>query len=218
MKDLTTNQSRVLEYIVQRAFDGQPLPQAREICEYMSLRSATSGYQYLNALAAHGYLDVQQHGRGLPAEIRLTRKALRYLLRTPLVEGYIPAGDLDYRENGGEDPAHIVGIQELIPSARPGDFLIRVKGDSMIDAGIRDGEYALIRPSRKPRQGDICAVWVEGEGGTLKSVFQEGETVRLVPFNPKYTTQIFPASEVKIQGVLVATLNIAMHQTRKGRS
>ena len=66
-----------------------------------------------------------------------------------------------------------------------------------------------IRPEVEPSDGDICAVWIEGDGGTLKRVFLEGETVRLVPENEKYAPQRISADRVRIQGVLVATVNVS---------
>lgn len=208
MKDLTHNQTRVLQYIVHCTSKGEPVPAANEISAYFSLSSASSGYQYLSALAKRGYLDIQQRGKGSRSDIRVTRKTMDYFSRTPLLRGHIPAGDLDLSPLQNDDHQNIIGIQQLIPSARPGDFLIRVKGNSMIDAGIEDGDLALIRPKKIPKQGDICAVWVDGEGETLKSLISEGDSVHLVPYNENFPKKTFPASDVRIQGVLVATLGI----------
>jgi len=70
------------------------------------------------------------------------------------------------------------------------------------------GQYAIVRPGIQPNDGDICAVWVEGEGGTLKRIFREGSRIRLVPSNPKYSEATYPADKVIIQGILIASVNI----------
>ena len=79
----------------------------------------------------------------------------------------------------------------------------------MIGAGIREGAMVQIRPEVEPSDGDICAVWVVGDGGTLKRVFLEGETVRLVPENERYAPQEISADRVRIQGVLVAMVDVS---------
>jgi SOS-response transcriptional repressor LexA len=80
----------------------------------------------------------------------------------------------------------------------------------MKEAGISGGAMVQIRPEVEPSDGDICAVWVEGDGGTLKRVFREGETVRLVPENEKYDPQEVSADRVQIQGVLIATVDVSI--------
>jgi repressor LexA len=99
-------------------------------------------------------------------------------------------------------------IEDLIPDIRPGDFFLRVTGDSMIDAGLEPGQYVVIRPELPLRNGEICAVWVDGSGATLKRVYFDAELIRLVPANTRYHTQIYRADEVRIQGILVASFSI----------
>src|SRR5947208_998098 len=89
-------------------------------------------------------------------------------------------------------------IEDLVPGIRPGDFFLRVVGDSMIEAGLQPGQYVVIRPALPERNGEICAVWVEGSGATLKRVYFDAELVRLVPANPNYAVQIYPAEQVRI--------------------
>lgn len=107
-----------------------------------------------------------------------------------------------------EEEEHITRIEDLVPGIRPDDFFLIVEGDSMIDAGLQPGQYVVIRPEIPLRNGEICAVWVEGIGATLKRVYFDHDLIRLVPANPNYSVQIYPADEVHIQGVLVAALAI----------
>lgn len=112
--------------------------------------------------------------------------------------GSIPAGPLDETVAGAED----IG-EELLPW-RPGDFLLRVRGDSMIGDGILDGDKVLIRPGVEPRAGEIAAVQVgETHEATLKHVFAlpESGQVRLRASNPGYRDVVVPAETVKIAGV-----------------
>jgi len=99
-------------------------------------------------------------------------------------------------------------IEDLVPEIADGDFFLTVEGDSMIGAGLEHGQYLVMRPNVPPQEGDVCAVWVEGYGSTLKKVYREGDVVRLVPANPDYDQIIVPAERVRIQGVLIAALAI----------
>ena len=107
-----------------------------------------------------------------------------------------------------EDNDGIHRIEDLVPGIRPGDFFLMVEGDSMIDAGLVPGQYVVIRPEMPQRNGEICAVWVEGLGATLKKVYADDGAVRLVPANPRYPTMVYPMEQVRIQGVLVAGVAI----------
>ncbi len=120
--------------------------------------------------------------------------------------GMIPAGTArDQPEDLRNEPAR---IEDLVPGIRPDDYFLVVDGDSMIDAGLLDGQYVIIRPDIPPRNGDICAVWVEGLGSTLKRIYFDQDVIRLVPANTKYQPMYIPADRVRVQGVLVAALAV----------
>jgi SOS-response transcriptional repressor LexA len=70
----------------------------------------------------------------------------------------------------------------------------------------------LMRPGEKPNPGDICAVWVDGDGGTLKRVYPGDKTIQLMPENDEYDPMEVDTDRVRIQGVLVATVDISVAQ------
>lgn len=120
--------------------------------------------------------------------------------------GQVPAGPL-----GGiaEDVRWVHGLEDLL-GLRAGDFLLEVRGDSMNRLGIEDGMMAVLRPGAAT-PGAICALWVDGEGGTLKEVYpQEDGSVRLVPrsTNPRHRPVVIPAEQVRVQGRLIRVLGI----------
>lgn len=125
--------------------------------------------------------------------------------------GSIIAGEPVEEPEDNDD--EIKRIEDLVPDIRPGDFFLMVQGDSMIEAGLAPGQYVVIRPEMPKHDGEICAVWVDGLGATLKRVYADDGMVRLVPANPKYSPMTYPAEQVRIQGVLVAGVAI----TRFGR-
>ncbi|MEH6756538.1 MAG: transcriptional repressor LexA [Parasphingorhabdus sp.] len=96
-----------------------------------------------------------------------------------------------------------------VPAALLGSgehYALEVSGDSMIEAGILDGDYALIQRTETARNGEIVVALVHDEEATLKYLFKENGQVRLDPANPAYEPQIFGAGEVRIQGKMAGLL------------
>ena len=83
-------------------------------------------------------------------------------------------------------------------------YVLRVRGDSMIDAHIADGDFVLIRPQTTARNGDIVVAQVEENGVTLKTFFKEKDKVRLQPANANYPAMYF--DDVRIQGKLIGVI------------
>lgn len=95
-----------------------------------------------------------------------------------------------------EVPSHVVGDGE--------HYALTVSGDSMIEAGILDGDVAIVRRTEKAENGAIVVALIEEHETTLKRLRARGDKVALEPANPTYETRIFPAAHVRIQGRLVA--------------
>jgi repressor LexA len=85
-------------------------------------------------------------------------------------------------------------------------FALEVSGDSMVEAGILDGDYALIRKTQTARDGEIVVALVRGEEATLKYLRREGQKIRLDPANSSYKPQYYDANEVEVQGRLAGLL------------
>lgn len=206
MKPLTQRQKEILEYLLSFQQKVGRTPTGPEIAQHFGFKDHSSAYQHLELLAKKGYVEISQFGRRRPRGMRLSESAQRMFAPSWPLLGSIPAGPLS--EVLGEITEQVHGLEDLIPNLQQHDYFLVVGGDSMIEAGLRPGQYVIVRPGVEPKQGDICAVWVEGKGGTLKHVYFEGERVRLVPANPAYRPETYPADEVRIQGVLVAALAV----------
>lgn len=122
------------------------------------------------------------------------------------VLGVIRAGPLE--EAVATQTDNVLEAGGLLPHA-PGDFLLRVRGDSMINEGILPNDLVLLRPGIEVPQGGIAAVLVGSEEGeyageceaTLKRVYREGESVRLQAGNPAYPDLLLPGRAVQVAGV-----------------
>lgn len=171
-----------------------------DLVDVLKLANESSLTPTLGIMARNGYIAVQGGGsKGRPRFVRLTPKG-RLALGVgglPLL-GFIPAGPLS---EALAEPETVLDERDLLPY-RPGDFLLRVKGDSMIGDGILDGDKVLLRPDVDFHDGEIAAVMVGADHeATLKRVFVQGEEVVLRASNPRYPDLIVPAREVKVAGV-----------------
>jgi repressor LexA len=211
-KGLTARQKEVLDFIISfQEETGRP-PTGPEIATHFGFKDHSSAYQHIKLLEKKGYVEFLQLGRGRPTGIRLGAIAQEMLEPTWPLLGGIPAGPLsEVLVEGNRKVRH---LQDLIPDLQPGDYLLVVSGDSMIEAGLHSGSYVVVRPKLQPRQGDICAVWVDGEGGTLKQVYFENNQVKLCPANRAYQPKTYNADQVRIQGVLVASFAVQSFKTR----
>lgn len=208
MNSLTNTQKEILEYLMQYQQKNGRTPTGPEIAREFGYSQPRTAYDHLERIEKKGYLDIKQPSKRGTLNLKITEKAEKLFDPGFPILGSIPAGPVS---EVGEDlkEGQISSLTDLVPTMKEGDYFLRVDGDSMIGAGIREGAMVQIRPEVEPSDGDICAVWIEGDGGTLKRVFLEGETVRLVPENEKYAPQRISADRVRIQGVLVATVNVS---------
>jgi repressor LexA len=131
------------------------------------------------------------------------------LLRVPIL-GAIAAGEPILAE--AREPKNPEGWVELPESMlRNSDklFALRVKGDSMIDASVLDGDVVVLRHQETANDGDMVAAWIAGdEETTLKYLYREGRNVRLEPANPAYQPIIREADKVRINGKVVSVIRV----------
>jgi repressor LexA len=206
MRQLTKRQKEILDFII--AFhdrDGR-FPTGPEIAENFGFKDPSPAYQHLDALETKGFIKIKRFGYGRPTAIQLSDRGHATLLPSWPLLGSISAGPLTDVVDAPEK--RLSKLTDVIPQLHPNDFFLVVSGDSMIGADILPGQLVVVRPDAAPKSGDICSVWVEGEGATLKYVYPEEDSIRLVPANPRYQPHTYPADQVKIQGVVIAALAV----------
>ncbi|WCR10012.1 transcriptional repressor LexA [Paracoccus stylophorae] len=104
------------------------------------------------------------------------------------------------------DAAHHVAVPGTMLSGREHHYALEVKGDSMIEAGINDGDVVVIREQDNAENGDIIVALIEGHEATLKRYRRKGAMIALEAANPAYETRILPEESVRIQGRLVGLI------------
>jgi repressor LexA len=186
-------------------------PSVREIAVAVGLSSTSAVHHHLQMLEREGYLE---RGAAQSRAIRLTPTAAIQLGLThelvpqsitaeahvlPVIGEIAAGGPIEAYQDASETMA----IPDLL--APSGDaYVLRVRGDSMIEEHIADGDFVLIRPQTTARNGDIVVAQVEENAVTLKRFFREKDRVRLQPANPAYQPQFY--DDVRIQGKLIGVI------------
>jgi len=177
-------QAELLRYITDRVNDGLP-PTVREICKEFDIKSTSSAHKYLKELVAAGYITM---GEGTNRSIRLVQR--ERTVSVPLL-GVVTAG---------QPILAVEQVEEYIPFRyAKGDsadlFALHVRGESMIDAGILDGDIIVARKTSIARNGEIVVAMVEDEA-TVKRFYKENGHYRLQPENPTMEPIIVPEASV----------------------
>jgi repressor LexA len=194
---LSRAQHKTLDFIRQFILRHGYAPSLAEIAAGLGLRSKGSLHKHVQALAKAGYLTVQA---GQERGLRLTGQVEAQLHSLPLL-GRIAAGR-PIEAIQGEDTLNLVEF--LLGPER---FALRVQGDSMIEAGILDGDTVVIERRDTARNGDIVVALIDGEEATLKRLRHKGrDQIELLPANARLLPMVYPAERVRIQGVLVGQL------------
>ncbi|MDQ6809563.1 MAG: transcriptional repressor LexA [Verrucomicrobiota bacterium] len=193
---LTDRQRGVLEFIQSEQRDKGMTPSTREIQQHFGFASQTSVMQYIDALARKGFLD--RHARKARALITPVQKVR--ITDIPIY-GQIPAGMAALTEQTIE--GHIsLDTRSVNASKNARTFALRVRGDSMIDAHILDGDIVILEDRKEVQNGDIVAALIDGETTLKRYVTNHGRPF-LKAENPMYP-DLVPARELRVQGVMVS--------------
>ncbi len=202
---LTTRQQEILEFIERTVGERGYPPSVREIGEAVGLASPSTVHSHLHTLQRLGYLRrdptkpramevTADTASGTTAERRPTR-------HVPLV-GDVAAGVGVLAQEQVEElvplPADLTGDGEL--------FMLRVRGDSMVDAGILDGDFIVARVETKVTDGDVVVAGIPGEEATVKTYRRRGRVVVLEPSNTAMEPMEFAPDEVEVYGKVVTVL------------
>jgi repressor LexA len=171
--ELTQRQNQVLQFITSYSENKGFPPSQREIAGHLNVSGTLPVMKHLGALERKGYIKRENVNRGIVLQTNTTRS-----ISLPIV-GTVRAGNLapaieDIQGHFSVDPMAVRGAD---------CFFLRVKGDSMINAGILDGDLAMIRPQQTAENKDTVVAMIDGEV-TLKWFHKEKDHIRLQPANP----------------------------------
>ena len=193
---LTRRQQEIYDYLRDNADAFDHPPSYDELCRVLGLSSRGSLYKHVQALVAAGLVEPMD---GMHRGIRLAEQG-QAEEGIPFL-GTIAAGrpiEAVARPEYMQVPPELLGSQ---PS-----YVLRVRGDSMIEESILDGDYVVIEQRDSARNHDIVVALIGNEEATLKRIEQQPGTVILHPANPTMSPMVYAPEQVTIQGVLVGLL------------
>ncbi|MBC7767866.1 MAG: transcriptional repressor LexA [Phycisphaerales bacterium] len=220
---LTAKQKELLLYIHERIKETGVSPSFDEMKEALDLASKSGIHRLITALEERGFLRRLPHRARALEVLKMPESAAP--AAPPKGRGaFRPSVVAEGRSNGGGYGVPILGqIAAGVPIealqteigriSAPEDllgsgdhFALEVKGDSMIQAGILDGDVVIIKRTEVAESGDIVVALIDNEEATLKRLRKRGNSIALEAANPAYETRIFGPDRVRIQGKLVAMI------------
>ncbi len=202
---------RIIDYIAATVRESGYPPSVREIAAAVGLASTSAVHHHLSGLEKEGLLErdaTQSRALRLkPAAMLsnrvgsdvLTSKTERSANTIPVIGEIAAGGPIEAYQEATET----VAVPDIINTSSD-TYVLRVRGDSMVDAHIMDGDLVVIREQQTALDGDIIVAQVEENAVTLKRFFKERDRVRLQPANDAYEPQFYP--NVRIQGKVVGVI------------
>jgi len=198
VQPLTKRQREILDYLNDFIQQHGYAPSLEEVGRRFGLSSLATVHKHLTNLQQKGFIK-RAWNRSRSVELLPTRTTAR-AVELPLL-GYVAAGAPIEAVIGSETievPESLVGKRDT--------YVLRVKGDSMIDEQIRDGDLVIVEDRRSADDGETVVALLSGTDVTLKKLYRENGNVRLQPANPSIQPIVVPADQVQIQGVVIGVM------------
>src|SRR5262249_44342703 len=195
---LTKRQREILDYLNEFIQQHGYAPSLEEIGRRFGLSSLATVHKHLTNLQEKGFIK-RAWNRSRSVEMVPTRSAGR-AVELPLL-GFVAAGmpiEAVASNEAISVPEDLVGRRET--------YLLRVRGNSMTDEQIRDGDFVIVEDRKTAENGEMVIALLGGRDATLKKFYREHENIRLQPANPTMNPIIVPADEVQVQGVVVGVM------------
>ena len=191
-KELTPNQEKVFNFLRNFLKERGYPPTLREIASHFGLRGPKSPQKTLQVLEKKGYIRKTPGGS----------RAIEILIGPPVYSSQILSVPVVGNVRAGEPILAVENIQGYINLDRSlvsseNVFLLRVHGDSMIEAHIQDGDFALVKPQPNAENGEIVVALIEDEA-TIKRIFKKRDLIRLEPANPKMEPIVVKKGEKRV--------------------
>lgn len=197
MKKIEDNLKKLMDYITEVVSVQGIVPSIREMCANIGVTSTSTVNYYLNILEERGYI---KRSFNKNRSIELTDKSRQNLtppnMKSVGLIGKVAAGIPIFAEENKVDnfmfSKNLFNFENM--------FMLKVQGDSMMDASILDGDYVVVKQSQDAENGQIVVALV-GDGATVKTFYKEKDCIRLQPENPLYHPIISP--DIQVLGVVV---------------
>lgn len=199
-QEITKRQKQLLEFIIQQIRDHNLPPSVSEMAKYLKVKSKNAAAKLLEGLRAGGYIETSGKARGVTVLDSLHQSLEKGLVRVPILGG-IQAGSPHWAEEHVED---WINLPQTLIKGRRDVFLLRVRGESMVGAGIYEGDLVIVRPTREAKHNDIVVALLHDEA-TVKRFIQIKNRAYLKAENPNYKN-IYPKEDWMVQGKVVGVI------------
>lgn len=197
---LTRRQSQILDYIREYCDEYGYAPTLQEIGAQFGLSSVATVHKHVSQLVEKGYLRRERRNASRDLEVVDDSHDGPSAVTIPLL-GTVAAG---LPIEALPEAEEVVLPEQWLGRRRT--FALRVRGDSMIEEQIRDGDVVVVEERETARNGETVIALVDGENATVKQYQRQGAVIRLVPANPTMEAMEFNEERVRVQGVVVGVL------------
>jgi repressor LexA len=199
VQPLTKRQREILDYLNEFIQQHGYAPSLEEIGRRFNLSSLATVHKHLTNLQEKGFIR-RSWNRSRSVELLPSRTGSR-AVELPML-GYVAAGSPIEAVASAES----IAVPEALVSGKRDTYVLRVRGDSMIDEQIRDGDWVIVEDRKSADNGEMVIALVEGQDVTLKKFFRETNRIRLQPANPTMQPILVDLDNVQIQGVVVGVM------------
>ena len=214
-KKLTKRQEAILEFIKKEIYDKGIPPTVREICQAVSLKSTSSVHSHLETLEQKGYIKRAPDKSRTIIILDEDFQNMRWQRNADAVMTEIPTAEIAQvpvvgRVAAGEPILAVENIDTYFPMPvdklpNADTFILKVKGESMINAGILDGDFVLVEKTEKAYNGEMVVALIE-DSATVKTFYKEADHYRLQPENDYMDPIIVPKNELSIMGRVIGVM------------
>lgn len=199
-QEITSRQKELLSFIIKEIREHKLPPSISEMATFLKVKSKNAIAKLLDSLEKEGYIKTNGKARGIEVLETLGEVLDKGFFKAPIL-GNIQAGIPHLAEEQIED---WINLPTTLVRGRRDVFLLRVRGDSMVNAGIHEGDLVIVRPTRDAKHNDIVVALLHDEA-TVKRFIQIKNRAYLKAENPKYKN-IYPKEEWMIQGKVVGVI------------
>ncbi len=195
---LTKRQKQILSFIDDSIRKNGYAPSLHEISEHFKLHSISTIHKHLVHLEERGLIKRRSNRARAMEVVPIEKKPEA---RDVPLQGLVAAGEPIEAVRGNEllaVPEDMIGRRDV--------YLLKVRGESMVDEQVRDGDYVVVERRTDPRNGEMVVALLDGESATLKKFYREEQQIRLQPASPTMKPILVPQDRVVIQGVVVGLL------------
>ena len=199
---LTKKQLELFDFIQKYTTENGVAPSFDEMKDYMGLKSKSSIHRLISALEKKEAVHrLPRQARAIELELPQAMDIANDVVQIPLygkIAAGLPIEAIADEHETVSVPANMTGVGE--------HYALLVEGDSMINAGILNGDTVIIKRARQANDGDIVVALIDGVDVTLKKFYRRHNSIALEPANPAYETRIFTDDRIEIQGILVGLM------------